>query len=1682
MKLRLTILILLFLTFIGLQAQKPCLSGFRYRRPITISNPVANQSGVVYFEFTANEWITAGKLRNNCADIRFMSSDNDKLRYWIDTENDKSDNQGVWVELPSMPAGNNTIYMFYGNVSAVSQADTAVFEFFDHFENVLDNNDWDIHGENIDVSGGSLTIGRNTSVSTTKFVTRNYTTYAHVEDIRMTTGDVYATLGQIEDGSAGFAFSYNYSDVRFEIFKLADVAPYLPLDEDILSSPGAIGTGMWSFAWRITDKMASGESPNIGGALERKVDSIADPTALNSSLSVKGNGEMVVDWIAMCKFNDNTFTATVTATEEELTTGDIEITGTNEFCVTSNDQLILSATYINDAYYTWQFDGTTIQGPLQNGNILDEGTATLTDNGTFAVLVDVGGFPDCAIQVAEIDVIVDDALILGDISGTIDTCELINSGTIQLSNYSGIPDFWEYRILPGSIWNTLNHTLDYYDYSGLEESYEFRAHIDAGSCGSGYTDAATVNIAQTSNGGNLFENADVCYGSADTIHVNNITGDITHWEYRTSVSGWTPVSLLEDTLVSPSLTDSTWYRVSVTSGNCPPAYSNTILRAVNPVTDSGSVAGGKYVCYQNTSKDTLRLTNYTGNITQWEFSITSEGPWSSETNTSDLYIYQGLVNTTYFRALVQSPGCEAKYSQIDTVIVENRPVGGTLLGSSTVCATDNSGQLTLDGFSGKILKWIISADSAQSWASEMHPYDTLSYTDLQDQRMYRVVVNTANETCMNDTSDIATINVSLATEPGSLNTVTTAFCADTNGGFINIINEQGQVQYWESSPNGLPPWSNINVQTDSLEFENLENTTFYRAFVKSGACPVYKTDSTKISIDQISIGGNILGSKEVCEQVNDGVLTLVNSYGNEVNWQLSTDSVSWTNIGGEHLPEYAFTGLDTTTWYRTVVTNGNCSSDTSSTVKIKVTPLPDVSFSADDVNLTNATIFVNSTSIWEGMVQNWFWDFGDDESSVSKSPKHTYSEPGTYTVKLNATSNKGCLDSASADVTVFDLPDVSFNFENVCFGVPMQFNNTSAIGTETNYYWNFGDGSGYQLNNESTFTNNYFESGTYDVTLRAISASGGIDSVTHTVIVYPRATVDFDFENICAGSVAQFTNRSHPTNLSMTFRWDFGNGETDIRTDPTSYYGDPGNYMVTLAATTIDGCVDSLLEAITAFPLPIADFQVEDVPYQQESVFINTSSIAYGLLNFQWHYGDGNSTDSINPIYVYESPGVYNVQLTATSDQQCQHSVEKEVKIFPLPVAKFDFSNVCIGDSMYFINESTIPSGTQRFEWDFGDYRKSQLDNPVHLYEYPGEYTVRMISISDKNARDTVFHDVEVYDLPDVSFSFTEACDGFSTLFTNESTVSDGDIASALWDFGDGTNSVQMNPENLFLNPGVYSVSLDIVSSTGCQNSVLEQVIVHRNPVADFTATYVCLGKVTDFENLTTIDNTDQPYTLTYQWNFGDGQGSTARDPGHEYIDPGIFNVSLKVYSDAGCVDSLKRNIEVFNLPDANAGLDTSVVKGFPIILHATGGTFYEWSPEIGLSDVSIPDPEARPMETTEYTLRVTDDNSCISFDTILVTVEDEMKIIPSNILTPNNNNENDTWHIVNIDSYPEAEIRIFDRWGKMIYKITDYQNDWQGTNLNGDILPDGTYYYIIVLSKEHNMFYKGAITILRDK
>ena len=165
-----------------------------------------------------------------------------------------------------------------------------------------------------------------------------------------------------------------------------------------------------------------------------------------------------------------------------------------------------------------------------------------------------------------------------------------------------------------------------------------------------------------------------------------------------------------------------------------------------------------------------------------------------------------------------------------------------------------------------------------------------------------------------------------------------------------------------------------------------------------------------------------------------------------------------------------------------------------------------------------------------------------------------------------------------------------------------------------------------------------------------------------------------------------------------------------------------------------------------------------------------------------------------------------------------------------------------------------------------------------------------------------------------------------------------------------------------------------------------------------------------------------------------------------------------------------------------DAGKDRTIIKGQKTTLGGvptiSNGNAVLWSPDENLSSVGSENPIATPIETTTYIVSSGLEGGCLNRDTVVVKVEDRISV--NNAISPNGDGVNDTWEIGILNDYPNASVKILNRWGQTIYDVYPYI-PWDGT-YEGEQLQLGTYYYIIDLkdSEIENPILTGPITIIR--
>lgn len=286
------------------------------------------------------------------------------------------------------------------------------------------------------------------------------------------------------------------------------------------------------------------------------------------------------------------------------------------------------------------------------------------------------------------------------------------------------------------------------------------------------------------------------------------------------------------------------------------------------------------------------------------------------------------------------------------------------------------------------------------------------------------------------------------------------------------------------------------------------------------------------------------------------------------------------------------------------------------------------------------------------------------------------------------------------------------------------------------------------------------------------------------------------------------------------------------------------------------------------------------------------------------------------------------------------------------PVANFTASPVA-GCSPLVVNFADASTGNPTaWAWDFGNGATSTLKNPSTTYFTPGSYTVTL-TVTNAAGSHTLTRQayVTVYGKPAVAFvaSDSTGCFPFPVTFTDLSVASPGTVNNGwIWDFGDGGQSTQQHPPNVYGNGGNYTVSVKVTNDKGCWATATKPayVAINGGVTSDFTFNQpvVCRTPVSvAFANIST-----GPGTLTYQWNFGDGGTSALPAPVHTYTTAGTYPVTLVTTSSEGCKDTMLKTdlVTVQNFTTSFTAPDSACV-GDAVALNNTssnGATATLWT------------------------------------------------------------------------------------------------------------------------------------------
>jgi len=659
----------------------------------------------------------------------------------------------------------------------------------------------------------------------------------------------------------------------------------------------------------------------------------------------------------------------------------------------------------------------------------------------------------------------------------------------------------------------------------------------------------------------------------------------------------------------------------------------------------------------------------------------------------------------------------------------------------------------------------------------------------------------------------------------------------------------------------------------------------------------------------------------------------------------------------QEFPFHSYADSGTYDVHLTITNAGGCVD--SITIPIQTEPFPIADFGFAPVCPGSPVSFTDSSTFTQGSITNWYWDFGDGDTSIIQNSSHAYSNSLNHTVTLITTASNGCMDTISYTVPSAPVPLAIFIPHAGCENGPLQFTDASNVstGSITNWTWDFGDGSS-QVNladPEHVFSSH----GNFTVTLIVTASSGCIDTVTHSVTIRPAPDANFSFVPACLYEPLVFHDSSSVlTGTVVNHFWHFGDGDTLAGASNAAHsYAASGSYNVSLIVQSNFGCMDTITLPVEQKILPVAAFlntiACPHLPVQ----FTDSSTLLNGTIaHWEWNFDDSSASDSINdPTHIYQAGGSYDVQLIVTGSNGCIDTVESTVTIEPAPIVAFNALPVCQQHPMSFVDASSFVSGSVTgWSWDFGDASiLSPLQNPEHTYASSGPFNVTLVATGSNGCQSEATFPVHVYPLPSPYYTNPFTCEHDTMLITDLTTVSSGSIVSWHWTFDDSIVSTVQNPSCTFNDLAMHGVELIATTDEGCSDSLYRFVRMSPLPQPDMFATDGCFPGSNSFKDASKVA---WGGVVSWQWEFGDSTPVVnSFAPVHTYPTPGTYDVKLSVVTDEGCRGSvikpanLRAKPEVDFIPEDTVGCEPLLLS-FASEANPGEGDVADWEWDFGNS------------------------------------------------------------------------------------------------------------------------------------
>ena len=653
----------------------------------------------------------------------------------------------------------------------------------------------------------------------------------------------------------------------------------------------------------------------------------------------------------------------------------------------------------------------------------------------------------------------------------------------------------------------------------------------------------------------------------------------------------------------------------------------------------------------------------------------------------------------------------------------------------------------------------------------------------------------------------------------------------------------------------------------------------------------------------------------------------------------------------------------------------------------------------------SATVAFTNNAISRFNIVRYEWDFGDNSSSTLNNPIRTYLQAGVYGVKLIVTSEHGCTDTLvknrAIEIYKNPVPSIGGNAIQCSPGNYTYFSTATSADSIAQYQWLV---NGVPAGNTDTLRHNFSPAGLYDINLKVTTNNGcAIDSFRLIIIDSVKASFTIVNSKICGDSgTVRFVNTSASRFNNMQYEWNFGDGQTSTAINPTHFYATAGNYVVTLKATTANGCSHTYLtnDTITIFKTTTASI-VGEVEKCMQYILVYKPSIFTedSITKYDWKVNSVTASTVDSLRYNFTLAGNYTISLNIQTAFGCNITTSKDVVIHPLPIpAAAPDTTICRGGFVVLRSFDGV-----RYQWN----ASSSLQNdttatPTATPLFTSDYFLTVTNQFGCVQKDTVTVKVDVPVGLTVSSNDSICIGERIQLRANSSTAS-----NYLWSPATGLSSTTI--ANPFASPSV---------------STLYRVIAFSSNVCKSDTATILIG--------------------------------------------------------------------VGNVPTVNAGADRNIAAGTPIQLSAsvTGNDVnaYLWSPATGLSCIDCPNPNFTADNNITYKVTVQTTYGCSASDEVRIVVFcGKGQLYIPNAFSPNNDGLNDRFYIKGYGIASIKRMMIFNRYGQMVFEkqnvpVNDRSQGWDGTYKGVPAGETAAYVYVldVICNDGQEFSYKGTIMLVK--